>query len=238
MKKFLVRILCAFIPIKTIRRKIRAFLLAEGKIIIFDDEGNEFKFSRRKYPQIRGTMNASNAVLKIHQSNSNLKLKFFITSPDAECIIHKGVSGKIDIRLAYGKGQKLHIGANTTIYGASFRLDEDAQIFVGENNLISTDVYIAGTDGHAIIDNQSGEVVNAIKKPLVIGDHCWIGTRVSILKNAYIPNNTIVGAASVVSHKFTEEYTAIAGNPACVVKQNVSWKHENAYFLINQGNSK
>jgi hypothetical protein len=32
--------------------------------------------------------------------------------------------------------------------------------------------------------------------------------------------------ASVVSKRFTEEYTCIAGNPACVVKQNVYWTGE------------
>jgi len=238
MKKFLVNLICALVPVKKLRKKIRLAFFSKGKIIIFDDDGNEFKFNRRKYPKIRGVINASNAVLKIHSSNLNLNLDFFITSPDSECIIHKNVVGNIDIRLAYGKGSKLHIGANSHIYGARFRLDENAQIFVGENNLISTDVYISGSDGHAIIDCQTGKIINAIKEPLVIGNNCWIGTRVTILKNAFIPNNTIVGAGSLIASKFHEEYTVIAGNPAHVIKRDVCWKHESAYFLINPGELK
>lgn len=42
-----------------------------------------------------------------------------------------------------------------------------------------------------------------------------------VLKNAIIPNYTIVGARSVIKKAFDEEYTAIAGNPAKAVKRGV-----------------
>ena len=51
----------------------------------------------------------------------------------------------------------------------------------------------------------------------------WIGNDVKITKKAFIPNNTIVGIGSVVSSKFEEENTVIAGNPAKVVKRGVKF---------------
>jgi serine acetyltransferase len=40
-----------------------------------------------------------------------------------------------------------------------------------------------------------------------------------------------VGAKAVVTKKFTEEYTAIGGNPAKVIATNVDWDRE---FLEQQ----
>jgi acetyltransferase-like isoleucine patch superfamily enzyme len=43
------------------------------------------------------------------------------------------------------------------------------------------------------------------------------------MKNAGLPDNTIVAAKSVVSKKFTESNTVVGGNPARVVKTGVNW---------------
>ena len=55
-----------------------------------------------------------------------------------------------------------------------------------------------------------------------------------VLKNAYIPNNCIVGGGTVVTGQFNEENIVLGGNPARIVKRNVDWTHKNAYFLVNQ----
>lgn len=65
----------------------------------------------------------------------------------------------------------------------------------------------------------------------MIKNHCWIGYGAFITKNVQLPNNTIVGLASVVTEKFFEEYTVIAGNPAKIIKRNVTWDIRNTYYL-------
>ena len=82
-------------------------------------------------------------------------------------------------------------------------------------------VTIYTQDGHNIYDKNSNEIINIPKNSVIIGDNVWIGHGVNILKNTSLPNNTIVGIASVVNKKFEEECTAIAGNPAKIVKRNV-----------------
>ena len=67
--------------------------------------------------------------------------------------------------------------------------------------------------------------MNSEKEGVIIGNHCWIGSRVEMCKNAILPNNTIVGACSLVSKKFINEYTIIAGNPAKIIKENVDWRY-------------
>ena len=58
---------------------------------------------------------------------------------------------------------------------------------------------------------------------IVIGSHVWIGSRVSVLKGSVIPDGCVVASSSVVKSIFTEKNALIAGNPAKIVRQNVSW---------------
>ena len=245
MKRQIIRVLSALIPYRNWRHRIRNRFLKgvksenrlniySGQVVLFDDTGREVKFNPGKYSRIQGIVNASNTVIKIHESCTDLDLNLEVTSPYSEVIIHKNVSGRMRVRLSYGVGQKLHVGANTKCVGVSFILDENAQIFIGENNLISAHVVIFGADGHAVIDRETEKVINGVKHPLIIGNHCWIGYRAMILKNAYIPNNCIVGGGTVVTGQFNEENIVLGGNPARIVKRNVDWTHKNAYFLVNQ----
>jgi acetyltransferase-like isoleucine patch superfamily enzyme len=91
--------------------------------------------------------------------------------------------------------------------------------------MFSWDIDIWSHDAHGLMDAKTGAPILP-KRPVRIGDNVWLGRRVHITKNASIPNNTVVGACAVVTKEFTEEHTAIAGNPAKAIKQNVAWRRE------------
>ena len=82
---------------------------------------------------------------------------------------------------------------------------------------------------YTIIDKNTNQVINKQKNPLIIGNHCWLGENVKILKNAQISNNTIIGIESVVAGKYDEEFTILAGNPAKIVKYNVDFNRKRIY---------
>ena len=102
---------------------------------------------------------------------------------------------------------------------------------------MSNSIRIWGSDGHAIMDKDTKEFLNKPSHPVIIGNKCWIGEAVRIQKRAIIPDNTIVGAGSIVTKKFTEENTIIAGNPAKIIKQNVIWSRHSIYSLTVQNPS-
>ena len=115
------------------------------------------------------------------------------------------------------------IGDYCFVNGMNVALEEpNASLIIGNNCIISWSVSIK-TDYHSVIDRKTRRAVNMATGPITIGNNCWIGYHAALTKNARIPNNTIVGAFSVVTKPFTEEYTAIAGNPAKVIRKDVTW---------------
>jgi len=77
-----------------------------------------------------------------------------------------------------------------------------------------------------IVHKQDGRVINA---------HSYRGVTVRFFgKNSVveIPDNTIVGAGSIVVGKFNKTNTIIAGVPAKIVKENIVWRIENPESFI------
>ncbi|MBD5405704.1 acyltransferase, partial [bacterium] len=98
-----------------------------------------------------------------------------------------------------------------------------SELIIGEDCMFSWNITIFSNDGHKMFDKETEKPLS-VKSKLVIGNHCWIGYGCIITKNGSLPDNTVVGAGSVVSKKFEKEYTAIAGNPAKVVKEGIKWE--------------
>ena len=118
----------------------------------------------------------------------------------------------------------VHIKKNCSIEEADIQcFPNNASLTIGEDFICSFNLKIYTGDGHQINDKTTGEILNQ-NSSVEIGDHVWVGHDVSIGKNVKIPSNTIIGFNSVVTKKFEEEYTAIAGNPAKVIKRNLMWE--------------
>lgn len=58
--------------------------------------------------------------------------------------------------------------------------------------------------------------------PIHIGNHCWIGCNCIVLKGVTIGDGAVVAAGSVVTKNIPPN-TLVAGNPAKIIKENVSW---------------
>lgn len=91
---------------------------------------------------------------------------------------------------------------------------------VGEGCAISWGCQFLDDDFHEL-DYEGRKKVADPK--IQIGSRVWIGSRVSVLKGAVIPDGCVVASNSVVNKVFTEENCLLAGNPAKIVKRDVSW---------------
>lgn len=106
---------------------------------------------------------------------------------------------------------------------------------IGTHVVISSDVYI--TDVFHEYDNIKMDI---LEQPLnvgttVIGDYCFIGASVKIIKPVHIGIHTIIGANSIVV-KDIPSYCVAVGNPAHIIKkynfQTNQWEPISAEEMI------
>lgn len=140
------------------------------------------------------------------------------------------VSGTVAFggKASIGHGSKLSVRGNLTL-GADFNMTAEStivcahQISFGNDCLLSWDILIMDTDEHPII-NQDGIRTNP-DKPILVGNHVWIGCKCTLLKGTEIPNNTVVAAGTLLTSAFSGENQVIGGNPPAVLKSDVRWEH-------------
>lgn len=101
----------------------------------------------------------------------------------------------------------LHVGARTII-GDRAILDARGGIHLGEDVNFSTEVHV-WTAQH---DWQSPDF-STQKRAVFVGDHTWLGPRVTVLPGSYIPSGVRVAAGAVV-HGHLEPNTLYGGIPA------------------------
>ena len=141
------------------------------------------------------------------------------------------VSGTVAFggKASIGHGSKLSVRGNLTL-GADFNMTAEStivcahQISFGNDCLLSWDILIMDTDEHPII-NQDGIRTNP-DKPILVGNHVWIGCKCTLLKGTEIPNNAIVAAGTLLTSAFSGENQVIGGNPPAVIREEVRWEHQ------------
>lgn len=138
------------------------------------------------------------------------------------------INGKISFESNYsiGRGCRFDIGKNAVVnigsggyINAFTKLIIMHRLTIGNNCVISWNVQILDEDFHTV--NYEGKKK---KNPEIsIGDKVWIGSGVQIYQGTIIPNGCIIASNSIVRGIFDTENCIIGGNPAKVIKENVSW---------------
>ena len=114
----------------------------------------------------------------------------------------------------------VQVGKNGYIIGFSdFIISHGLKI--GDNCAISWGCQFLDNDFHEFDYEGRKTTTN---NEIVIGDNVWIGCKVSVYKGVKIANGCVIAANSVIKSSFTDENVLIAGNPAKIIKQNISWK--------------
>jgi acetyltransferase-like isoleucine patch superfamily enzyme len=125
-----------------------------------------------------------------------------------------------------GKGSRVFVGKNATctltqcsITGHSnFNITHHLEI--GPGSAIAWGCEFLDNDFHTLEYPGKKEKASGI----VLGSHVWVGSHVTILKGVRIASNTVIAANSVVTHSCQEEHVLLAGNPAKVVRRDVTWR--------------
>lgn len=113
------------------------------------------------------------------------------------------------------------IRRNTYLGGVEIMCSEDnSRVEIGERCMFSQQICVWCTDGHTI--RRADGSIN-IGRSITIGEHVWVGWGSKINKNTAIADESMVGWGSIVTGRFEEPHCLIAGVPARVHRQGITW---------------
>lgn len=144
--------------------------------------------------------------------------------------------------LYVGDGGKIILKGKTSIsQGTVLRCDTNGTIEIGENFYCNCNCYFRSgslirfgedcalgwnitmntSDGHHVWHNGKEVTMEA---PILIGNHVWLASECSLLKNTAIPDHCVVTQKAVVTKHFEEQHCLIGGIPARVISHDIDWK--------------
>ncbi|MCR5013897.1 MAG: hypothetical protein K6A28_03870 [Bacteroidales bacterium] len=126
-----------------------------------------------------------------------------------------GHGSKISVRGRLELGDRFNITAESTIVCAE-------RISFGDECLLSWDVLVMDTDEHPIYDKERVRINP--DKPIVVGNHVWIGCKCMLLKGAELPDSTVLAAGTTLRSPFHGEDQIVGGNPPSILKRDVRWE--------------
>jgi len=115
-----------------------------------------------------------------------------------------------------GDDVRIKIG-NNCYFNRNVMLDANNRIEIGNHTMIGPDTYITDSNhkfGHGLAPSEQPMDKGTVK----IGDNCWIGAKVVILKDVELGDYCVVAAGAVVTSSFPEG-SLIAGYPARLLKK-------------------
>lgn len=95
--------------------------------------------------------------------------------------------------------------------------DVEERLELGARTMIGPFCYLTDHD-HRITPGGAPADGPLVAKPVKIGERCWIGAHVTVLKGVTIGDGTVVGAGSVVTRSLPANVIAV-GNPARVLRE-------------------
>lgn len=133
---------------------------------------------------------------------------------NSELIVNGGFNFFYGADIVLLESAKLELGSSYVNNNCKIRCRE--KISIGNGCAISHDFTVMDSDCHFLNGDRN-------TKPVVIEDHVWIGTRVTVLSGVTIGEGAVIGAGSVVNKSIPPHCLAV-GVPARVIKEGVEWE--------------
>lgn len=94
------------------------------------------------------------------------------------------------------------------------------EMIFGEECLVSWECLFMDTDWHYIYNRDTNEILNP-DRSIIVGNHCWIGCRTTVLKGTVISDESVIAACSLISRKL--EKSNCIYSTSRTIKENIRW---------------
>lgn len=131
------------------------------------------------------------------------------------CLVSEGFSFYYGADVQLFEGAKLVLGKGSFI-NSDCKVRCHKEITIGEGCAISHDFTVMDSDTHELNGSRN-------TNPVHIGNHVWIGTRVTILNGVTVGDDAVIAAGSLVTSDVPAG-ALVGGVPAKVIKEKVEWK--------------
>jgi acetyltransferase-like isoleucine patch superfamily enzyme len=115
-----------------------------------------------------------------------------------------------------GYDKKIRIGSYN-YFNRNLMIDACKQITIGDHNMFGPDVYITDSN-HQFSLGEYPSSLPMDKGTVNIGNGCWIGAKVCILKDVTLGDHCVVAAGAVVTKSFPAG-SLIGGVPAKLLRR-------------------
>lgn len=211
---------------KTILQSLYSRFITRKVTLLIRGENNVLIVNYAALKHVTFNIKGSNNKIIIADNVSLKNLTFYIRGCDNIITIQNNVrisGGSLWQEDSY---TEIHIGMNSTFESVHLAATENhSKIVIGEDCMFARDIEIRTGDSHSILDLETNKRINHAKD-VAIGNHVWVASHCVILKGVSIPNYSVVATGSIVTKSIQDENVIIGGNPAKIIKQNITWKRE------------
>lgn len=126
-----------------------------------------------------------------------------------------------------GAGSTLVLNSHVVATGkAIVDARNGGSIVAQPDQLWAAGAYLATDDMHRLEDLATGARLNPYGAHIRLGRHVWLGRDAILGGHVEIGEGAVVGTRSLVRNQKVPAHTAVAGTPARVIREGITWRGE------------
>ncbi len=167
---------------------------------------------------------------RLNYTNQGIKYHVFVLRKLKDFILMGGKTYWQPVKSCkVGMPRRLFIGKNSNVIRDNNFLQCSGGVYIGNYVEFATRVSLLSSN-HDLYDQRISH-----RRPIVIGNYCWLGMNTTILAGVELGPRTVVANGAVVTKSFPEGKCVLAGVPARLIKKLddekiVYWKGAYEYY--------
>ena len=196
-----------------------------GRNVTVVTKGNIFHINNAFAKGCRFVIRGTNNIVEIESGLTRLRNTAITVSGSNNHIIVMGGGNLVNVHLHIeDSGGEIILKRHVTISGLTeIAVIEGKRIVIGEDCLLSANIFFRTGDSHSILDQTTGKRINP-SKDIEIGDHVWIGNDVKILKGVCVGGHSIIGTGAILTGGNYPSHSIIGGiGHGNVLRTSIDW---------------